>query len=403
MKKEKINKLYKLYCDTLVKDIVPFWLKDSLDHERGGYLQYLDRDGSVFSEDKGMWLQCREAWLFSKLYNDLEPRKEWLDAAKLGYDFVIKHGFDTDGRMFFEVTRDGRPLRKRRYFFSEMFAVMAFVQYYRATKSDEALQRAKDTYQLVVRLFRSPDSTTPPKVLPQTRESKSLSYRMMMICISQEMREIDSSPLYTEVIDDSIHQILNHFLKRDKHALLETVGLNGEFLDSPEGREVCPGHSIEVAWLIMHEGMYRNDSSLVNAGLDIIDWSLKWGWDRKNGGLFYFVDLEDRPSLRLEWDMKLWWVHTETIYGLLLAYYLTHRRKYLDWYDKVHEYTFRHFPDPKYGEWFAYLHRDGTPASRLKGSLWKGPFHLSRVLLQGMKLLEKMREPESKRLTKTYA
>ena len=101
MKKEKIKKLHKLYYDTLVKDIVPFWLKNSLDHEHGGYLQYLDRDGSVFNEDKGMWLQCREVWLFSKLYNDLEPRKEWLDAAKLGYDFIIKHGFDTDGRMFF--------------------------------------------------------------------------------------------------------------------------------------------------------------------------------------------------------------------------------------------------------------------------------------------------------------
>jgi len=391
MKKQTARKLHDLYHSTLVKDVVPFWLEHSLDHEYGGYLHYLDRDGSVFSEDKGMWLQCREAWLFSKLYNDLEPRREWLDAANIGYDFVMKHGFDVDGRMFFEVTRDGRPLRKRRYFFSEMFAVMAFIQYYRATRNEQALQRANDTYNLVLRLFRNPDSTTPPKVFPQARDMKSLSYRMMMICISQEMKTADSNPLYEEVINDSIYQILNQFLKREKRALLETVGPNGEFLDCPEGRLICPGHSIEVAWFVLHEGMDKKDSSLISAGLDILDWSLKWGWDRKYGGLFYYVDLDDRPPLHLEWDMKLWWVHTEAMYALLLAHYVTRKQKYLDWYEKVHRYSFGHFPDRKYGEWFAYLHRDGTLASRLKGSLWKGPFHLSRFLLQGVKLTEKLR------------
>jgi len=392
MKKQKIDRLRKLYYGTLVEGIIPFWLKNSLDHEFGGYLHYLDRDGSVFNTDKGMWLQCRETWLFSKLYNVLEARKEWLDAAKLGYDFVMKHGFDKDGRMFFEVTRDGRPLRKRRYLFSETFGVMALTEYFKATGDQQVLQRAKDIYRLIIRLYRNPDNTTPPKIIPETRVTKSLSMRMMLICISQEIQAVDSDPLYKEVADDSLCQILNHFRKSEKHALLENVGPNGEFLDSSEGRCVNPGHSIEVAWFMMHEGMRRNDSRLIDDALEILDWSLELGWDKKYGGILYFVDIENKPPLQLEWDMKLWWPHTEALYATLLAYHLTGKNKYLNSYERIHKWTFKHFPDPRYGEWFAYLHRDGTLASGIKGSLWKGPFHLSRVLLQLMQLLDKMRE-----------
>ena len=146
MRKERIEELREFYRRCLLEDVVPFWLKHSLDQKYGGYLHFLDRDGSVFGTDKAMWIQCRETWLFSKLYNTLEPRREWLDAAKLGFDFIMEHGFDTDGRMFFSVTRDGRPLRKRRYLFTECFGVMACIEYYKATRNQEALKRAKDTY-----------------------------------------------------------------------------------------------------------------------------------------------------------------------------------------------------------------------------------------------------------------
>ncbi|MGC8935378.1 MAG: AGE family epimerase/isomerase [Thermoproteota archaeon] len=392
---EKVNvdNLINLYKSALLNDVVPFWLKHSLDHEYGGYLHFLDRDGSVYSTDKGMWIQCREAWLFSKLYNTVEKRKEWLNAARLGYEFITKHGFDSDGRMFFELTREGKPLRKRRYLFAECFGVMAFAEYYKATGKEEALQRAKETYKLVVRLHKNPDASTPPKIFPQTRAMKSLAMQFMLICISQEIRKVDSDPLYEEVINDSLYQILNHFLKREKRALLENVGPNGEYLDSPEGRCVNPGHSIEVSWFIMHEGIHRNDSSLIDTALKILEWSLELGWDKMHGGILYFVDVEGKPPAQLEHDMKLWWPHTEALYALLLAYYLTKEEKYASWYKKVHDFTFSHFPDPEYGEWFGYLHYDNTIANRLKGSLWKGPFHIPRALLQGWKLLEKMKNP----------
>jgi N-acylglucosamine 2-epimerase len=212
------------------------------------------------------------------------------------------------------------------------------------------------------------------------------------------MRGIDFGALREEMLDDSLHQIRSLFLKRDKGALLENVGPNGEFMDSIQGRCVNPGHAIENAWVMMHEGMHRNDQSLIDDGLWVLDRSIELGWDRKYGGIFHFIDIENKPPLQREWyerewwDMKVWWVHTEAIYALLLAYYLTNRERYLKWFDKVHDWSFKHFPDHRYGEWFGFLSRDGMVENRLKGSLFKGPFHLSRAMLQSMKVLEKMED-----------
>lgn len=389
MKRERIAELREHYRQALLDDVVPFWLKHSLDDECGGYLTCLDRDGSVYGTDKGMWMQGRGTWLFSKLYNTVEQRDEWLAAAQCGYDFLVKHGFDTDGRMFFTVTRDGRPLRKRRYLFTETFGAIACAEYARATENEEALKRAKDTYRLIIDLYRTPGAL-PPKIIPETRVTKTHDMPMILLGITQELRQVDSDPLYGEVVDDSLDQILSHFVKPEERALFETVGPNGERLDSPSGRCICPGHAIETSWFMMHEGRHRNDPSLIRRAAEILEWSLEWGWDDEFGGLLYYVDAEGKPPEQLEWDMKLWWPHTEALYALLLAHHLTGAANYLDWYEKMHEWTFSHFADPEYGEWFGYCHRDGSLASRLKGSIWKGPFHVPRALLDCLKLLDEM-------------
>jgi N-acylglucosamine 2-epimerase len=389
VERKRIADLLSQYRHCLFDDVIPFWIKHSIDQQHGGYLTCLDRDGSVYGTDKAMWLQGREVWMLSKLYNTVEKRSEWIEAARTGYDFLVTHGFDTDGRVFFQTTRDGRPLRKRRYLFAESFAVIACAEFAKATGDERALQRARDTYRLMVRLYRTPGAL-PPKVLPATRQAKSHAMPMILLATTQELRQVDSDALYKDIVDSSLHEIFNHFVKPNEHALLETVGLNGERLDSPQGRCINPGHAIESAWFIMREGQTRNDASLIKSALDILDWSLEWGWDPKYGGLLYFVDVEGKPPEQLEWDMKLWWPHTEALYATLLAHHLTGNVKYADWFEKMHRWSFDHFADPEYGEWFGYLHRDGTLSLPLKGNMWKGCFHLPRALWLCIKLLEEM-------------
>jgi N-acylglucosamine 2-epimerase len=389
MDQKRILELTALYRDGLLNDTIPFWTKHSIDREHGGFLTWLDRDGTLLNSDKPVWLQGRATWLFSKLYNSVERRTEWLELAKHGYDFLMKHAFDSDGRMFFLVTRDGRPLRKRRYLFSECFGIIACAEYARASGDEQARRKAKDLFKLVLRYHRTL-GLLEPKVLPQTRRTKSHAIPMMLLAISQTMREVDDDSTYDEVIGQSLDEILHHFMKPDVRALFETVGPNGERLDSPEGRCINPGHSIESAWFIMEEGRRRNDWSLIRQALQILEWSLERGWDQEHGGLLYFVDVEGKPPDQLEHDMKLWWPHTEALYALLLAHHLTGEKKYEEWYERVHAWSFAHFPDTEYGEWFGYLHRDGGLSLRLKGNLWKGPFHLPRAQLFCWKLLERM-------------
>jgi len=389
MEKHKIIQLRDFYKNYLLDNSIPFWLNNSIDHEYGGYLTCLDREGKIYNTDKSVWFQARGTWIFSRLYNTIEKRKEWLDAAATGYEFLTRYCFDKDGRMFFQVTRDGRPLQKRRYAFSEMFTIMACAEYYQATGNAEAYGKAMDVYNIVLDIYRNP-SVVSPKIDPEIRPMKGHSFYMMLLCVTQAVREIDNNPLYNEIIGDLIKILFKDFVKPDKKALFETVGPYGELIDNPQGRCINPGHSIETSWFLMHEGIYRSDKELIKRALEILDWSLELGWDTEYGGLFYFIDIEGKPAEQLEWDMKLWWPHTEALYALLLAVYLTGDVKYETWYQKVHEWSFNHFEDKVYGDWFGYLHRDGNVSSTLKGSMWKGPFHFPRALLFSNVLLDKM-------------
>lgn len=389
------NRLVELrdhYRDTLLHNVLPFWQRHIRDDEFGGYLHHVDADGSVVSTDKAFWIVCRTVWMFSRCFNDIQRKDEWLDFARHGYEFIMKHGFDTDGRMFYSVTRDGQPLRKRRYLFTECFGVMALSEYGKATGNEKIIEESRNLYDRIIRLHGNPDASMPPKFFP-ARRLKSLAMPMILIGISQELRRNGDSEMYIEVIDRFIEEVLNEFLHHEKRALFENVGPNGELhLNIPEGRLINPGHSLEAAWFIMEEARHRNNRRLINDVQPIIDYSMELGWDEEFGGIFYFVDVEGKPPEQYEHDMKLWWVHTEALYAHLLAYRLTGIQKYWEWFEKLNTYCFDHFPDKDNGEWFGYLHRDGTLASTVKGSKWKGPFHLPRMLLKGWILLEEIIE-----------
>ena len=389
MDRKRIEELIAIHRDGLLGSTVPFWMKHAIDREFGGFFNVLDRDGSVVKTDKAGWALGRFTWLTALLYNEVEKRQEWLDASRHGIEFMEKHLFDTDGRMFYEVTRDGRPLRKRRYVFTETFGVIAFSEYARATGDGERLEKARSLYRLMIRYCRNPE-LLPPKVYPQTRQSKMHAIPMILLATTQQLRKHGDDPLYQDVIDHSLREIFRDFMHEDEKALFETVGPKGERLDSPEGRCINPGHAIETSWFIMEEARQRNRPEIIENACKILDWSLDWGWDAEYGGILYFVDVEGKPSLQYEHDMKLWWVHAEALYATLLAHHLTGRHQYADWYEKLHQWTYAHYPDEQYGDWFKYLHRDGTVSVTLKGSVWGGQFHVPRMHLYCWKLLEEM-------------
>lgn len=345
-----------------------------------------DADGSLIDDDKSVWFQGRATWILATLYNTVSPKQEWLEGAGLGYEFLSEKCFDSDGRMFFHMTREGNPIRKRRYFFSETFAAIAYAAYAKASGREEVAAAARELFGKCIHYANH------PKVLPQKftnqRPGKGLGIPVIMLNTAREVLDSIGDSRAFGVIDQCIEEIRDFFVKDDIRCVMEQVALDGSIIDHIDGRTLNPGHAIEGAWFILNEAIIRNhDKDLISLGCRMLDYMWERGWDQEHGGLFYYRDVFNKPVQEYWQDMKFWWPHNEAIIATLLAYLLTKEGKYANWHRLVHDYSYSHFPDKENGEWFGYLHRDGTISQTAKGNLFKGPFHLPRQEWYCMQLL----------------
>jgi len=381
------SKLSELYRRSLLDDVIPFWEKYSPDQEHGGYFTCLHRDGSVFDTDKFIWLQARQVWTFSMLYNRVEPRIEWLALAKHGADFLRTHGQALDGNWYFSLTREGNPLVQPYNIFSDCFAAMAFGQYALAAQDDEATSLAQSTYKNILRRQENPKGTY-NKLVPGARPLKNFALPMILCNLTLEMEHLLTLEEVESTIDVCINTVMNDFLDPKTNLVVENIARNGSRVDSFEGRLINPGHAIEAMWFIMDIAQRRGIPALIEKAVDVTLSMLEFGWDNECGGVFYFLDRLGHPPQQLEWDQKLWWVHMETLVALALGYSLTRRTDCWAWYERVHAYTWEHFPHPEHGEWFGYLNRRGEVLLPLKGGKWKGCFHVPRGLYRCWKIFE---------------
>ena len=374
------------YRDGLLADTARFWFPRCVDREHGGFLHCFDRDGTLVDSDKCVWAQGRMAWMLLTLYNTTERRPEWLEWAEQALAFLERCCFDDDGRMFFHVSREGEPIRKRRYAYSESFAAIAYAAHFRATGDERSARRARELFELFVEWNFTP-GLMPPK-FTDARPMLGMGPRMITIVTAQELRANLGDSALDGWIDRCLDELRRWFVKPNLRAVMETVGSRGGVLDHFDGRTLNPGHAIEGAWFVLHEARWRGDRELLRLGCDMLDWMWARGWDARHGGVLYFCDVYGKPVQEYWHDMKFWWPHNETIIATLLAHELTGDPKYAEWHQMVHEWSYRHFPDPEHGEWYGYLHRDGSPANTLKGSLWKSFFHLPRMQWYCWRLLE---------------
>lgn len=387
--KEYIKSWAESYKKDLTENIMPFWMEHGWDRENGGVYTCVDRDGSLMDSTKSVWFQGRFAFICAYAYNNVEKNQEWLDAAKSTLDFIEKHCFDEQGHMYFSVTAEGKPLRKRRYVFSETFASIAMSEYALATGDEHWAKRALQVFEDTQRFLNTP-GFLPAKFEPEV-QLQSHSIIMILINVGSCIRKVINDPKLTQQIDESIAKLKKYFIHPEFKCLLETVGMNGEFIDNNMGRTINPGHCIETTWFIMEEAKLRGwDKPMFDMALQIFDWSWDWGWDKQYGGIINFRDCKNLPSQDYSQDMKFWWPQCETIISSLYAYLGTGDEKYLYRHERISEWTYAHFPDAEYGEWYGYLHRDGTVAQPAKGNLFKGPFHVPRMMIKSYMLCQEI-------------
>jgi N-acylglucosamine 2-epimerase len=382
------------YRDNLLNDVLPFWQRFSPDREHGGFFTCLDRDGNVYDTDKFIWLQARQVWTFSMLHNragdtPTERKADWLGLAQHGADFLQKYGRAGGGSWYFSLTRDGQPLVQPYNIFSDCFATMAFGQLSIATQNDEYAHIAESTFRQILARRENPKGTW-NKAVAGTRPLKNFALPMILCNLALEIEHLLDKPLVEKTIDECIHEVMTVFFDPTLGLIRENITPDGRVSDSFEGRLLNPGHAIEAMWFIMDLAVRRKDRTLLERAVQITVDTLTYAWDTEFGGILYFMDANGHPPQQLEWDQKLWWVHIETLISPLKGYRLTGNPACWEWFERVHAYTWSHFPDPFQGEWFGYLNRRGEVLLPLKGGKWKGCFHVPRGLYQCWNVLEKL-------------
>ncbi|QHI70152.1 AGE family epimerase/isomerase [Tichowtungia aerotolerans] len=360
-----------------------------MDKEFGGYFTSLDRDGSVYDYTKYMWMQWRIVYMFSELHLSEYSRPGWLDIAERGFDFLYKHGRDETGHYYFALNRKGEPSIAAYNIFSDCFAAMGSAALYKATGTDRYRRAAEDAMNGYLARIDNPKAQW-EKSLAGRQRFLSLGHYMMLANLGVIMDECLDADRYRSDLDSAISIVLDRFWNPELGLMFENVLPNGGFdLESCEGRMLNPGHVLEAMWFILNY-FDRNGGdphNLIKVA-KIIKAALKTGWDTEHGGLFYFMDAQNKPHLELQWDMKLWWPQCEALIACLYAFKMTGDREFYDWFVKFNEWTWNHFRDPEFGEWYGYLNRQGAPTHSLKGGKWKTFFHLPRCLLMSVRLMQ---------------
>lgn len=374
--------------EELFGSVIPFWERHSWDREHGGFWNCLDRTGQVFDVTKYGWLQGRETWLFSKLYRTVERRPEWLAMARSGAEFLRFKALTPDDRIPFRMTADGTPVSIQRKIFSECFYVMAMAEYARASGDEGYAEEARRMFALVWEWAFDWRKVGRP-AYPGATPLQALAVPMILMNLIEELTDGAAAP-YERELAQCQEAFLRH-VKPEEKRVYEFVRPDGSLcLELPEGRQLNPGHAIEAGWFLQHWAERQHNAALSALAVDVVRWSHAEGWDEEHGGLLSFLDSRGHSPVQLEWNMKLWWPHCEALYAHLLDYAVTGSAG--DWglFQTTKDYTFAHFPDREYGEWYGYLDREGRVSQSFKGGPYKCAFHVPRALLLCRNLLERL-------------
>ena len=380
--------LHNQYRQLLLDNIVPFWLRHGVDWENGGVLSCLRDDGSLANGDKFIWSQARSVWTFAALYNRIERRPAFLDAAENSLRFLLNFGRDSRGRWVYRTDRRGYVLEGATSIYSDCFVVYGFSEYLRAVHDEHVLAVALKTLEYVQHRVEEEDfCETAPYPLP--RGWRCHGVPMVLTEISSEFAQTAGDDRFEAAADEYAERIMGRFLRTDRNVILEFLTRGYAELPTPAGTFVMPGHAIESMWCVMHLARRRGNDQMVHRAADVMRRHLELGWDSEYGGICLSRDIGGHEPYLPHAEKKLWWVHAEGLYGTLLAHELTGEGWCLDWYERIAAWAWKHFPVPDYGEWYQRLTREGVPTDEVVALPVKDPFHLPRAAILILQLLER--------------
>ena len=388
--------LARFYRRHLFDDVLTFWEDRTADREHGGYLTMFDWTGASFGSDKNMWCQGRQLYLFSALYSQLDEDERWLALARDGRDFIVAHGYRGAGSWHYLLDRQGRVLNDAPSLFTDTFVLGGLCAYAVAGGSDADAALIEATYGRIERHVHEPGFNEYHHFDLDGRY-RWHAPNMVVLGLAPSVRPVLGASRVAPLAERCLANVLHVHAKDEHEALFEVVNADGSVLETDLGLTTNPGHAIESMWFCLEEGLYCGDAATIQRAAEVCRWSYRLAHDIEFGGLLAFTDPDgrrppgpDQPNQFGEaWDDKIWWVHSEALYSLLLAAVLTDDAAMLERFFETHDYCCRHFMNTEFGHWPCYLDRDGTPQRGAKGAQIRSAFHVPRALLKLILLLER--------------
>jgi mannobiose 2-epimerase len=407
----------------LENGIIPFWIKNGVDKEFGGYQTNFDENGKACDDtDKYIVTQTRMIWGFSRLYRTYPANKALLEGAKQGVDFFIRYFWDpTNGGWYWRTSRDGSMIDNGKVVYGQSFAIYALSEYYISTGDIRGLEYAMRSFDLLMKYcvdtkrggyyenLENDWSISGPGVYAGDR--KSLDIHMHLLEAFTTLYDASKQEIHKrrllEVIDLILGKMVNDQAGCGKNQFdldfnpIPAININrtwnaervtGETIATPTDT-TSYGHNLELVWLL--------DNAAVTLGNErgtyktimkkLADHSLKYGFDYDLGGI-YRDGPSEGPAIVKD---KEWWQNCEALVGLLYAYRCFGDKKYLDAFFKVWDFDNKYFINHEIGEWRQLLTCDGKVISGSIGNPWKAIYHTGRAVNESIICIEDILKSQS--------
>jgi mannobiose 2-epimerase len=387
----------------LLGNILPFWMRYTVDRENGGFYGTVTCDLQVEKESpRAAVINARILWTYSaacRIYG-----AKYREMADWAYDYIVNKFWDAEnGGVYWMLDYKGNPLSDRKQIYAQAFAAYGMAEYFRATGKAESLNFAQRLFHLIEEYSYDPER----KGYLEAR-GRDWSALADMRLSEKDLNSPKSMNTHLHVMEayTNLLRVWKDAELQAKHKELLEVTMD-RIVDSSTGHfklffdnqwnslsdHVSFGHDIEGSWLILEAAEVLGDAVLIERArklaVTMARTVYREGLDQ-DGSLFY-----ERDSKGLMIDPnKHWWAQAEAVVGFYNAYQISGEQPFLDEAYRVWEYIEEKIVDRVHGEWHAKLRPGGIPYTAeedgdacLVGP-WKCPYHNSRVCYEMIERLK---------------
>ena len=377
----------------LRENILPFWIREAVDEEQGGFRGHVSDEGVADPlAPKGGVLCARILWTYSAALRRTGDAAHRLMADRAFSTLRDRFWDPVHGGTYWMVDPAGRPLADRKQTYALAFSLYALAEYHRATGSAEALERA-------VALFHAIEAHASDRRHGGYWEARARDWGPLedVRLSEKDLNAPKSMNTHLHVMEayanllraredagvrDRLRALVALHLDRIVDPATSHLVLFFDERWAPLSRVVSYGHDIEASWLLVEAAEAAGDEALGSrardAALRLARATLAEGFDAAHGGVF----AERHEDGRLD-DDKHWWMQAEAIVGFLNAFELTAEEPFLDAAERTWAFVERFLVDRVHGEWRWRVRRGGAVIPGLpKVEPWKCPYHNSRAALE---------------------